>query len=171
MNIESILESIPSYGVDIKLNIKNLLNTTVLSKMQVAVTFISCAVVTKNKALIDALINHFSQDITEVEVNAAKTAGTIMAMTNVYYRFTHLASNKAYSTMPVGLRMNGLAPSKHGIASVDFELASLACSAINGCGMCIDSHEKVLQKHEVEATKIQEAIKIAASVNALATML
>ncbi len=39
---------------------------------------------------------------------------------------------------------------------VDFELASLAVSAINGCGMCIESHEKTLKKHEVPALAIQE---------------
>ena len=65
-----------------------------------------------------------------------------MAMNNVYYRFVHLASNKDYATMPARLRMNVIA--NPGVDKADFELWSLAVSAINGCGMCIDSHEKVL---------------------------
>ncbi len=33
-----------------------------------------------------------------------------------------------------------------GVDKLDFELWSLAVSAINGCGMCIDSHEKVVRQ-------------------------
>ena len=65
-----------------------------------------------------------------------------MAMNNVYYRFVHLVSNPEYGTMPARLRMNFIG--SHGIDKDDFELFSLAVSAMNGCGMCIDSHERVL---------------------------
>jgi alkyl hydroperoxide reductase subunit D len=49
--------------------------------------------------------------------------------------------------MPARLRMNALA--KPGVEKADFELWSLAVSAVNGCGMCIESHEKVLREHGV----------------------
>ncbi len=68
--------------------------------------------------------------------------------------------------MPAKLRMNAIAT--HGIDKDDFELFSLAVSAINGCGMCIDSHERVLQQHGVKAETIQAAARVAAVVNALA---
>ena len=48
-----------------------------------------------------------------------------------------------------------------GIEKDDFELFSLAVSAQNGCGMCIDSHEKVLQQHGVKAETIQAAARVA----------
>ena len=44
-------------------------------------------------------------------------------------------------------------------------------SAINGCGMCMDSHEKTLRKHEVSAQAVQSAVRIAAVVNAVAVTL
>jgi alkyl hydroperoxide reductase subunit D len=89
-----------------------------------------------------------------------------MAMNNVYYRFTHLASNPEYRTMPAKLRMNVIgAP---GIDKADFELFSLAVSAINGCGMCIDAHEKVLKQHGVSADTIQTAVRIGAVTQAAA---
>ena len=76
--------------------------------------------------------------------NAARAAAAVMAMNNVYYRFTHLAGNQEYRNMPAKLRMNVIgAP---GIDKIDFELFSLAVSAINGCGMCIDAHEAVLKR-------------------------
>ena len=51
---------------------------------------------------------------------------------------------------------------------IDFELASLAVSAINGCGKCVDSHEKTLKKHEVPALAIQSAARIAAVIHGVA---
>jgi alkyl hydroperoxide reductase subunit D len=41
-------------------------------------------------------------------VEAAKSAGSVMVMNNVYYRFVHLASNSEYKTTPARLRMNWL---------------------------------------------------------------
>ena len=67
-----------------------------------------------------------------------------MGMNNIFYRFHHLSSNAEYATMPARLRMNGLR--RHGVDEVDFELWSLAVSAINGCGKCVDAHEKVVRE-------------------------
>ena len=53
----------------------------------------------------------------------------------------------------------------------DFELWSLAVSAINGCGMCIDSHEKVLRAAGITAEQIQSAVRIASVVHAVAAPL
>jgi alkyl hydroperoxide reductase subunit D len=89
-------------------------------------------------------------------------------MNNVYYRFVHLASNPEYGTLPAKLRMNFIG--SHGIDKADFELFSIAVSAMNGCGMCIDSHEKVLQQHNVKSEVIQSAARIGAVMKAIATV-
>lgn len=57
-----------------------------------------------------------------------------------------------------------------GIEKNDFELFSLAVSAINGCGMCIDSHEKLLKQHGIKPETIQSAVRIAAVMQAMATV-
>ena len=106
--------------------------------------------------------------LTPEAANAARAAAAVMAMNNVYYRFVHLASNPEYGTMPAKLRMNAIAT--HGIEKDDFELFSLAVSAMNGCGMCIDSHERVLQQHKVKSETIQTAVRIASVVKAMATV-
>ncbi len=54
-----------------------------------------------------------------------------------------------------------------GVEKVDFELWSLAVSAINGCGQCLDSHEQVLRKAGVDRETIQEAVKIASVIQAV----
>ncbi len=91
-----------------------------------------------------------------------------MAMNNVYYRFTHLAGNQEYRNLPAKLRMNVIG--QPGIDKVDFELFSLAVSAMNGCGMCIDSHEQILKKAGVTAEAIQTAVRIGAVLKAVATV-
>ena len=95
-------------------------------------------------------------------------AAAVMAMNNVYYRFVHLSSNKEYATLPARLRMNVIG--SPGIEKDDFELFSLAVSAMNGCGMCIDAHEKVLRGHGVSSEVIQTAVRIAAVLKAAATI-
>lgn len=70
--------------------------------------------------------------MTPAAVEAAKSAVSVIAMNNVYYRFVHLASNQEYKTMPAQLRMNWLGNPR--VDRADFELRALAVSAINGCG-------------------------------------
>jgi alkyl hydroperoxide reductase subunit D len=50
-------------------------------------------------------------------------------------------------------------------------LISLAVSAVNGCGLCVTSHEKKLRAHEVSREAIQSAVRIAATVHAVAGVL
>ena len=169
--LEQLIEGIPPYAKDLKLNLKSVLDETKsnLSKKQIIGTALASAITTKNKDLILALENEAKSILNEVELNAAKGAAAIMGMNNIYYRFLHLAGNKEYANMNAGLRMQIIA--NHQIEKLDFELYSLAVSAINGCGMCIDSHEKVLISHGVDPKKIQDAIKIAAVINGTATAL
>jgi alkyl hydroperoxide reductase subunit D len=89
-----------------------------------------------------------------------------MGMNNIYYRFLHLSSNEKYKTMPARLRMNIMR--QHGVEHLDFELWCTAVSAINGCGACVDSHEKTLRDKGMEEDKILVGGRIASVVNALA---
>ena len=90
-------------------------------------------------------------------------------MNNVYYRSLHLLSNGEYKTLPARLRMNILA--NPGVEKADFELWSTAVSAVNGCGMCLDSHEVELKKHGVPNTHVQAALRIASVVNAVSRVI
>lgn len=110
-----------------------------------------------------------SGTLSEAELQAAKSAAAVMGMNNVYYRFLHLVSDKDYGKMPARLRMNVIG--NPGIAKVDFELYSLAVSAINGCGMCMDAHVHEIIKGGVSKNGIQSCIRIAAVVNAAAQAL
>ena len=92
-----------------------------------------------------------------------------MGMNNVYYRFTHLVEDEEYAKLPARLRMNVMA--NPGIDKLDFELVSLAVSAINGCGRCIVAHERQLTGHGVAREAVQSAVRIAAVIHAAAGVL
>jgi alkyl hydroperoxide reductase subunit D len=107
--------------------------------------------------------------MTPQALEAAKATSAVMAMNNIFYRFTHLASNEKYATMRAGLRMNVIRT--HGIDHLDFELWCTAVSAINGCGACVDSHDKVLREKGFGEEKIIAAIRVASVLHAIAVVL
>jgi alkyl hydroperoxide reductase subunit D len=169
MSLESLKQQLPDYAKDLKLNLSSLASETVLSEQQKAGAFVASALASRNAAVSEALIAEFASKLSPEALTAAKAAAAIMAMNNIYYRFTHLSSAPDYKTLPAKLRMNVMA--RPGVDKVDFELWSLAVSAINGCGMCIDSHEKVLREHGVTPEQVQAAVRIASVVHAVAATL
>ncbi len=169
MSLESLKSALPDYAKDLKLNLSSLAAEPLLSDQQKAGTFIASAIASRNATVIEAVTAEFAPKLSVQALNAAKTAAALMAMNNVYYRFVHLASAADYKTLPAKLRMNAIA--NPGVDKVDFELWSLAVSAINGCGMCIDAHEKVVRHAGLSAEQVQAAVRIASVVHAVAATL
>lgn len=168
MSLKDFAATLPDYAKDIRLNVGSLLNETQLDPQKKFGLLLSCAHATGYKPLVDAAEAECAPKLSSEAANAARAAAAVMAMNNVYYRFTHLAGNKEYANMPAKLRMNVIgAP---GIDKVDFELFSLAVSAMNGCGMCIDAHEAVLKKAGASAETIQNAVRTGAVLTAVAAV-
>jgi alkyl hydroperoxide reductase subunit D len=168
MSLKAFADALPDYAKDLRLNVGSLLNDQTLGDQRKYGLLLACAHGSGYKPLVDAVEAEAEGKLSPEAANAARAAAAIMAMNNVYYRFVHLASNKEYGQMPAKLRMNVIG--SPGIDKADFELFSLAVSAQNGCGMCIDSHEKVLKQHGVNADIIQAAARIAAILKAVATV-
>ncbi len=168
-NIESLKNALPAYAKDLKLNLSSVAADTTLTPQQTFGGLLAAAIASRNDTVIAAIAAEAAAVLTPQAFDAAKTAAAIMAMNNIYYRFVHLVSEPEYGTLPARLRMNALA--NPGVDKVDFELWSLIVSAVNGCGMCIDSHEKVLRKAGVGVAQVQQAARIAAVVHAVAVTL
>ena len=170
MTFDALRETLPAYAKDLSLNLSSLANETTLSDQQKWGAFVASAHAVGTPEVIRAAEGSARQGGLSPEAfTAAKAAAAIMGMNNVYYRALHLISNPEYRTLPARLRMNVLA--NPGVAKADFELWSLAVSAINGCGMCLDSHEAELKKAGVAAQQVQAALRIAAVVNAVSCVL
>jgi len=168
MSIESLKNRLPEYAKDLKLNLGSLAVEPGLTDQQRAGTFVASALASRNAEVTRAIVAEFGPKLTAEALNAAKAAAAIMAMNNVYYRFTHLVHGD-YANMPARLRMNVIA--RPGVDKVDFELWSLAVSAINGCGICLESHEKAVRHGGLGQEQVQAAVRIAATVHAVAATL
>ena len=169
MTIETIRDALPDYAKDLKLNLSSLLVDAVLSEQQRWGTLLATALAARNASLVAAVAADAAERLSPAALGAAKAAASIMAMNNIYYRFTHLAADPDYATMPARLRMNVIA--NPGVDKADFELWSLAVSAINGCGKCIDAHDQVLRKAGLSREAIQQAVRIASVIHAVAATL
>jgi alkyl hydroperoxide reductase subunit D len=168
MSLKAFAEALPDYAKDLRLNISSMLSDQTLGDQRKYGLLLACAHGSGYKHLVAAAENEIMGKLSPEAANAARAAAAVMAMNNVYYRFVHLASNPEYAQMPAKLRMNVIG--NPGIDKADFELFSLAVSAMNGCGMCIDSHEKVLKGHGVNAETIQAAARVGAVMKAVATV-
>jgi len=172
VNIEKIRDALPDYARDLKLNLGSVLTTAGapgLSDKQIWSIALASAIATRNTSFARSIEAESRAVLAEADVQGAKAAAAIMGMNNIYYRFLHLVEDAEYQTLPARLRMNVIA--NHGIDKLDFELISLAVSAVNGCGLCITSHEKKLRAHEVSRESIQSAVRIAATIHAVAGVL
>ena len=172
MSIQTLRDQLPEYAKDIKLNIGRLISDDEvdgLMQNQAYGVALASAYGTKHADVIAAVSGQVADTLSDAEMNAAKAAAVIMGMNNIYYRFLHLANDKEYAKMPAGLRMNVIR--NPGIDKVDFELYSLAVSAINGCGMCINAHIQEVAKGGISRQGIQSAIRIASVLNAAAQAL
>src|SRR5215467_3392190 len=170
--LDTIRDALPDYARDLKLNLGSVLAPTGapgLSEKQIWAVALASAIAARNVTFAKNLEALAAAHLDEAYLNAARAAAAIMGMNNIYYRFLHLVEDSEYAQMPARLRMNVIG--NPGIDKVDFELFSLAVSAVNGCGMCIVAHEKVLRKHEVSREAIQSAVRIAATVHAVAGVL
>jgi len=169
MSIDNLKEQLGDFAKDIRLNLSSIMTSEGapdLTLNQIYGIALASAYSTRSNTVIEALQNETLSPLSEIEINAAKAAATIMAMNNVYYRFVHLVSDKEYGKLPAKLRMNVIG--NPGIAKVDFELYCLAVSSINGCGMCMDAHVNEVTRSGISKVGIQSAIRIAAIINATA---
>ena len=172
MDINELKQQLPDYARDLKINFGNVLDAEQhehLTTEQVWGIALATAIASRKKALIEVVERKAREALSDDYLKAAKAAAAIMGMNNIYYRFLHLAGNAEYAKLPARLRMTVIG--NPGIEKADFELISLAVSAINGCGMCIDSHEKILIKAGVGINAIQDAVRIASVVHAVAVVL
>jgi alkyl hydroperoxide reductase subunit D len=170
--LDAIREALPDHARDLKLNLSSVLSLTGapgLTEQQIWSVALAAALASRNVEFSSQLQAIAGAHLVPAQVNAAHAAAAIMGMNNIYYRFLHLVEDPEYGRMPARLRMNILA--NPGIDKTDFELLSLAVSAINGCGACIVAHERALREQGLGREAVQSAIRIAATVHAVARVL
>jgi lipoyl-dependent peroxiredoxin subunit D len=172
ITLDAIRDALPDYARDLKLNLGSVLTTSGapgLSEKQIWAVALASAIASRNVEFTRDIEALAAAHLDTAYLNGARAAAAIMGMNNIYYRFLHLVEDPEYAQLPARLRMNVIG--NPGIDKLDFELLSLAVSAINGCGTCVASHERQLRKHELTREAVQSAVRIAATVHAVARVL
>ena len=168
-NLDAIRETLPDLAKDIKLNLQAVLSESSLSPEQRWGVAIASAAAARQPGLRDAVVADARAAVPEAVVEDALAAAALMGMNNVYYRFCHVVGKPVYSEKAARLRMNRIA--RPATSKADFELFSLAASAINGCEACVRSHEKAVVDGQLSEDQVHDAIRIAATMHAAAVAL
>lgn len=167
--LEALRGGLPELARDTKLNLQVVLQDGTLSPAQRWGVAITSAAMARSRPLLEAVLADARVEVAEDVVDDALAAATLMGMNNVYYRFRHMIGKDSYSRMPARLRMNRLVRPKTN--KLDFELFSLAASAINGCEACLRAHEKVIVEGGLAEEAVHDAVRIAATVASAAVAL
>ncbi len=156
---------------DLKLNIGAVLKSTNLTRKEAYLLALSVAVNEKSEVLITAFEglsrNEGAEDTEIAEIHACTA---LMNTNNIFYRFRHyLPQNQYYNNTPAGLRMSIMMNPVLGKGF--FELVSLVVSSLNGCELCVTSHEASVKQHGASEARIYDAIRLGAVIKSLIVLL
>lgn len=167
--LDAIVDALPEAAKDIRLNVPSVLRESSLSPAQAWGVAVASAATARNRPLLDAVVTDALGVVDASVVDDAIAAASLMAMNNVYYRFRHVIGKSAYAQKPARLRMNRLA--RPATNKADLELYSLAASAINGCELCVQSHERAVLEAGLTEDNVHDAVRIAATIHGAAVAL
>lgn len=157
------------YLRDLKINVTNALGAETLVKKEAFLLAYSVAVNEKNIALQKAFAQSATQEgATDKELAEVVSCTSLLNANNVYYRFRHFMHEEFYNTTQAGIRMSIMANPVLG--KEFFELVSLVVSALNGCELCVTSHEKTLVGHGTTKQRIHDAVRLGAVMKSLAVL-
>jgi alkyl hydroperoxide reductase subunit D len=168
---QQLLQVESKYIKDLKINVSNVLNNTqYLNKKEALLLAYAVAVNDKFDLLKDAFRSQAREaGATEAELAEIVSCTSLMNANNVFYRFRHFMNKDFYSNTPAGIKMSIMMNPVLG--KEFFELVSLVISSINGCEMCITSHEQSILQHGGSESRILEGVKLGAIIKSLITVL
>jgi lipoyl-dependent peroxiredoxin subunit D len=152
---------------DLRVNFKNAMKSSNLDEKETALLGLSVAANATNDVLIGVFTRRAEEHgATAREIGEAIACASLLASNNVFYRFRHFVSKEKYTQMPARIKMNIMMKPVTG--KEFFELMSIAISAVNGCEMCVNSHEESLMQLESTEERVFDAIRLASIVTSLA---
>jgi alkyl hydroperoxide reductase subunit D len=168
--LRALADTDARYLKDLKINVTNSLTATTLSKKEAYLLGLAVAINEKHPDLQTSFEKLATQEgATAKDIAEIISCTSLMNANNVYYRFRHFVNKEFYTATPAGIRMSIMANPVLG--KEFFELVSLTVSALNGCEMCVTSHEEALLKHGTEQQRVLEAVRLGAVLRSLVVLL
>lgn len=151
------------YVRDLKLNLTSTFTSSHLTEKECALLALSIAVNNNNAVLTNFFEQlALSKEATAAEIAEAVGCASLLALNNVFYRFRHFTGKEKYTQIPARVRMQLMSSPVTG--KEFFELMSIAVSAVNGCEMCVNAHEKSILALGSTEERVFDAVRIASIV-------
>ena len=164
--LDTISDTEYRYLKDLKINVSNFLGQNSLSKKEAYLIALAVAVNEKNEPLRAAFAELARRkETTETELAELYSCVSLLNVNNVFYRFRHFTKKKYYETVSAGIKMSIMMNPVLG--KEFFELLSLVVSTLNGCELCVTSHEESLVKLGTSEARIYDAVRLGAVVKGL----
>ena len=164
--LDLIVKTEHKYVRDLRMNVKSVMESQNLSLKETHLLSIAILSNNGNQILLESMkVKAQSLGVSDLEIADAIACASLLSANNVFYRFRHFINKESYNTLPARLRMNIMMSPVLG--KEFFELISLAVSAVNGCEMCVKSHEiSVIEAGSSEA-RVWDAIRLASVITSL----
>jgi len=170
-NAQQLLQVESRYIKDLKINVSNVLNNTqYLNRKEALLLAFAVAVNERFDLLKDSLRSQAQEaGATDAELAEVVACTSLMNANNIFYRFRHFVKKEFYTNQQAGIKMSIMMNPVLG--KEFFELLSLVISSINGCEMCVTSHEQSILQHGGSESRIFEGVKLGAIIKSLITVL
>lgn len=165
--LEKLAAAESRYLKDLKLNVSTVLKSKNLTAKEARMLALATAINDKSSVLRDGFEKMArAEGATDAEIAEIYACTSLMNANNVFYRFRHFQKdNEFYNKTPAGLRMSIMMNPVSG--KEFFELLSLAVSALNGCEMCVNSHEASVKQQGATEARVFDAVRLVAVIRSL----
>lgn len=170
-NVQALLQAESRFIKDLKINVGNALNNTqYINRKEALLIALAVAVNEKFTLLQDSFTNLAKETgATDAEIAEVIACTALMNTNNIFYRFRHFMQKDFYNNQPAGIKMTIMMNPVTG--KEFFELLSLVVSSVNGCEMCVSSHEQSVLQHGSSESRVFEAVKTGAIIKGLIAVL
>lgn len=170
-NVQALVQAESRFIKDLKINVGNALNNTqYINRKEALLIALAVAVNEKFTLLQDSFTNLAKETgATDAEIAEVIACTALMNTNNIFYRFRHFMQKDFYNNQPAGIKMTIMMNPVTG--KEFFELLSLVVSSVNGCEMCVSSHEQSVLQHGSSESRVFEAVKTGAIIKGLIAVL
>lgn len=170
-NVQALVAVESRFIKDLKINVGNVLNNSQYLTRKEALLLALAVTVNEKFSLLQDPFTSLAREAgaTEAEIAEIIACTSLMNTNNIFYRFRHFMQKDFYTNQPAGIKMSIMANPVLG--KEFFELVSLVISSINGCEMCVSSHERSVLQHGSSESRILEGVKLGAIIKGLITVL
>jgi alkyl hydroperoxide reductase subunit D len=170
-NVIALVQAESRFIKDLKINVGNAINNTQYLSRKEAVLIALAVAVNEKFVLLQESFTTLAREAgaSDGEIAEVVACTSLMNTNNVFYRFRHFMQKDFYNNQPAGIKMSIMMNPVTG--KEFFELLSLVISAVNGCEMCVTSHEQSVLQHGASESKIFEAVKAGSIIKGLITVL